>query len=301
LTASTVNGSGTTPRTGAQALALLAVPLNSVIIRALHSGPKRRAELRRESGSPAQDALRSHLKALERIGVIVKHRRNPFRGSLEYELAEAGRELRFVAGALERWLAGAPEEPLQLGGEPAQAVVDALAHAWSSTTLRALAERPPSPTEPDAATDWLRLGVGPIAAASRWERRNLPAQTATIGRVDAETGLMLAMPLVQLPPAASGSCRLVVELSSEGDNGDDTGLAAVTVAADSGRVVSWKACNDGADAWAIGAPNAWFRAAIEADPAHLELGGNRRLARALLEGLYGALFGRRAGRMSYRY
>jgi DNA-binding HxlR family transcriptional regulator len=301
---------------------MLAVPLNGVILRLLSTGPRRQGELRREAGSPAQGALRSHLKALEALGAIVRHRRGAFPGSAEYELAEAGRELRFVLLAVERWLAEAPEGPLGLREDAARAAIETLVEGWSSTLMRALAAGPLSLAEldglvgtldrpslerqleamrlrgmvaaapangrgtPYAVTDWLRRGVAPIAAASRWEQRNAADGTAQIGRIDAEAGLMLAMPMARLPPTASGSCRLVVEFSG----GAEVRPAAVTVAANDGRVLSCVAGSEDADAWAVGPPSAWFRTAIEADPNHLELGGDSRLARALLEGLFSALF-----------
>jgi DNA-binding HxlR family transcriptional regulator len=322
LAVKAVNGSGYGARSGARTLGLLAVSLNGVILRSLSTGPKRQVELRHESGSPAQSTLRAHLNALEGIGAILKHRRSAFPGSVEYELAEPGRELGFVSLALERWLAEAPEGPLELREEAGGAAVKALADGWSSTMLRALSARPLSLTEldsligalnypslerrlgamrlcglveavpgngkgtPYAVTDWLRRGIGPLGAASRWERRNVPAETAAIGRIDAEAALLLALPLLQLPVGLSGACRLVVELSSGGEGES----AVITALARDGRIVSCVARSEDADAWAAGSPNAWFRAAIEADPSHLELGGNSRLARALLEGLYGALF-----------
>jgi DNA-binding HxlR family transcriptional regulator len=333
LTSSEVNGSGISARTGAQALALLTAPLNVLVLHALSTGPKRQVELRRESGSPAQSTLRSHLSALERFGVIVKHGRAALPGSLEYELAEPGRELRFVAIALQRWLARAPEEPLELGGGPAKAAIKALVDGWSSTMLRALVAGPLSLAEldklidalnypslerrlaamrltglveaapgngrgaPYAITDWLRQGIGPIVAASRWERRNVPAESAKIGRIDAETALMLAMPLLQLANEASGTCRMAVEVA----NGSESQPATVMIVVEDGRIVSCVLGHDDADAWAAGPPNAWFRAAIEADLGHLEIGGQSRLANSLLESLYGALFGRRVGMDSFRY
>ncbi len=226
-------------RSGAHALGLLAVPLNSRLLRSLSTGPKRQVELRRESALPALSTLRSHLCTLEGIGVVVKRRRNAFPGSLEYELGEAGKELTFVMKILERWLRRAPGEPLELGSSEAKATVKALVEGWSSTIVRALAAGPRSLTEldrlisaynypslerrlgamrmaglvaptdrsnngtPYVITDWLRSGVGPLVAASRWERRNQPADTARIGRIDAEAALMLAVPLLRLPESIS--------------------------------------------------------------------------------------------------
>ncbi len=324
MTAGTLNGSENEARTGAQALALFAVPLNHRILRTLSAGPKRRVDLERESGSPAQGTLRAHLKALEAIGAVTKQRRDVLPGSLEYELAEPGRQLRFVAVALERWLAGAPEEPLELGDGSAEPAIEALVGGWSSTMLRALAAGPLAPTGPAgrtgafdcpsperrlaalrlagmvepasvangdapyAATDWLRHGIGPIVAGSRWERNNLPAETAGIARVDAETVLLMAVPLLQLPPGLSGTCRLAVELPE-----DDGAIAAeVTVVVEDSRILSCASPGAGAGTWATGPPAAWFRTAIEADPDHLEMGGDRHLVRSVVDGLYQALFGR---------
>lgn len=332
MTTQTVDGSGIRPRTAAQTLVLLAAPPHQCILRSLASGPKRLVELRRESGSLTQKALRSCLRTLEQIRAVAKHRRKAIPGSLEYELSEQGRELRFVGSVLDRWLAACPRDPLQLGDESARQAILALASGWSSKIMRALASRPrslddlhsdidmldrpslesrleemrlaglvemPAPNEPKpayAVTDWLRLGLGPIAAASRWERRNMTEQTAAIGKTDVEAGLMLAMPLAQLPIGTSGACRFVVELSGKGENES----AIVTVAARDGGIVSCAIGGDVADASATGEPTEWFRAAIEADPGHLTLSGNRRLAHALLQGLYGVLFSR-PRRGTFRY
>lgn len=333
MTSNEVNGSGISARSGAQALALLAAPLNVFVLRALTTGPKRQVELQHESGSPAQSTLRSHLDTLQSVGAIVKHRRAAFPGSLEYELAEPGRELGFVAIALERWLAQAPAGLPKLGTEAGGAAIKALIDSWSSTMLRALVERPLSLSElddqigaldcsslerrlaamrlagmvealpsngqgtPYAITDWLRHGIGPIVAGSRWERRNVPADSARIGRIDAETALMLAAPLLQLAKEVSGACRMVVELP----DGSENGSAAVVVGVEDGHIVSCVLGGGEADAWATGPPKAWFRAAIEADPGDLEVGGESRLASSLLEGIYGALFGLRSGGNSFRY
>lgn len=317
-------------RCGAQTLELLAMPLNVAILRAFASGPKRQGELRREVGSPAQSTLRSYLSALQRTGIVARQRHGGFPGGVEYDLAEAGRELLFVASVLERWLGEAPEEPLALGSDAGKAAVKALIDGWSSTMLRALAAGPLSLTQlddligglnypslerrlgamrlpglvepvsgggrgtPYVVTSWLRRGIGPIAAATRWERRNLPTETAPIGRIDAEAGLMLMMPLLQLPADVAGSCRLVVELGA----GDKANPATVTATVADGRVTSCIARSEEAGAWAIGSPNAWLRAAIEADPDHLEIGGNGRLARSLLDAFYSALYGPRPRNIS---
>lgn len=324
MAANTVNGSGNGARSGAQTLVLLAMPLNCLILRALSEGSKQQAELRRETGSPAQTTLRAQLKRLVEIGALEKRRRDRFPGVLEYELTAAGRDLLFVAATLDRWLDRAPDGPLPLGGIAAKATVKALADGWSTTMLRALAAGPLSLTEldgiigslsypslerrlaamrltgqaeacrgdgrsrPYAVTEWLRRGVAPLAAAARWERRHLPRSTAPIGRLDTEAAFLLAVPLLRLPAEMSGSCRMAATMP----NGKEQRLAGVVVELEGGRVVSCDAQLRGRpDAWALGSTGAWLDAVIEHDTERLELGGDCGLTRELLDGLHGALFG----------
>lgn len=333
MTASTVNGSGNGARSGAQALALLADPLNVAVLRALSAGPKRQVELRREAGSPAQSTLRTHLKSLEGVGAIARQRRNAFPGTVEYELDRPGEELLLVIATLERWLETAPHGPLALGGTAAKAAIRALADGWSSTMLRALAAGPLSLTEldrligalsypslerrlaalrlaglvepapgdakgtPYAVTFWLRLGVAPLVASIHWERRNAPARTAPPGRIDVEAAFLLALPLLRLADELSGVCRIAVEIAK----GGKLRLAGVLAEVEDGRVVSC-AAHPGGDptAWASGSLTAWLAALTEADLDGLELGGDCPLARASLEALSGALFGHGATRSSRR-
>lgn len=303
---------------------MLAASLNTQILCSLSEGRRQQLQLRREVGSPAQSTLRSYLTKLERIGVIERHRRSGFPGLVEYELTQSGRGLIFVVAALRRWLDEAPGRALQLGGDSGRAAVKALVDGWSSTMLRALAATPLTLTQldsliaplnypslerrlgamrmaglvevvsgngrgnPYAVTDWLRRGIAPIVAASRWERRNLAGETAPIGRIDVEAGLMLAMPLLRLPDDVGGACRLVVELA----HGERRSSATVCVTVEEGRIASCTACRQDAGAWVSGSLGAWFDAVIDADPDRLERGGDGRLAGSLLEGLHGGLFGR---------
>jgi DNA-binding HxlR family transcriptional regulator len=324
LTTGTVNGCGNGARSGAQALALLATPVNSLIVGALADGPERQAELRRASGSPSQTTLRAHLEGLSEVGAIIKRRRNRFPGALEFELTEAGRKLLAVKDALDHWLEFAPGGPLILGSNAAKSAIKAFVEAWSTTMLRALAAGPRSLTEldrvisplsypalerrlgamrlagqvaarpvngrgtPYAVTDWLREGVAPLTAAIRWERRHLASDSTPLTRVDTETAFLLAMPLLRLPTALSGSCRMAVEMP----NGRRPHLAGVLVEAKNGRLTACTTELRGSpDAWASGSSGAWLAALIEADTDSLELGGNGRLAQALLDGLHDALFG----------
>jgi DNA-binding HxlR family transcriptional regulator len=323
LTASTVNGSGNGLRSGAQTLMLLAAPLNCLLLEALAEGPKQQTELRHATGSPAQTTLRAQLKRLHELGAIAKRRRDLFPGVLEYELTAAGHELLFVLATLESWLGTAPKGPLALGSNPAKAAVKALAEGWSTTMLRALATGPLSLTKldriisdlsypaierrlaamrlahqivacpgngrgtPYAVTDWLRLGVGPLAAAARWERRHTPEEAAPIGRVDVEAAFLLALPLLQLPAGSSGTCRVAVDIP----NGMNRRLVGVMAKLEGGRVASCSTQLEGhPEAWLLGSPADWMTAVIEHDVDRLELGGDGQLGRLLVEGLHRALF-----------
>jgi DNA-binding HxlR family transcriptional regulator len=297
-----------------------------LILQALADGPRQQAELRRAAGSPAQTTLRAQLKRLTEINAIERRRLNHFPGILEYELTGAGKELLPVLAAVEQWLARAPDGPLALGSGEAKAAIRALADGWSTTMLRALAAAPLSLTEldgvisafsypalerrlaamrlvgliaarpangrgtPYAVTDLLRLGIAPLTAAVRWERRNLPDTTAPIGQLDAETAFLLAVPLLRPPAEISGSCRLAAETP----NGGNPRLAGVVVEVNQGAVESCVTTLQGqADAWALGSSTAWLDAVIERDTDRLEVGGDCSLARALLDGLHEVLFGGR--------
>jgi len=309
-------------RSGAQTLILLAAPLNVLLLQALAEGPKQQAELRRETGLPPQTTLRAQLKRLAELGAIEKHRRNRFPGVLEYELTASGEELLRVVETLEHWLGMSENGPLPLGGSAAKSVVKALAEGWSTTMLRVLAARPLSLTEldriigslsypslerrlaalrvagliephtgdgrgtPYGATKWLRYGVAPLAAATRWERRRSPDITAPVGRLDVEAALLLAVPLLRLPAEFSGACRLGAEIV----NGKSR-LAGAMVSIRRGEVAGCSTNLQGhPDAWALGSISAWLNALLEHDVDSLELGGDCRFVRTLIERFHKTLF-----------
>jgi DNA-binding HxlR family transcriptional regulator len=307
---------------------MLATPLNSLVLGALAEGPKRQMDLRRIAGSPAQTTLRAHLRALAEVGAIVKRRRNLFPGVLEFELTDAGRDLLAVVTALEDWLSRAPGGSLDLGSDAAKAATKALAEGWSTTMLRALAAGPLSLTEldrviaplsypalerrlgamrlagqvearagngrgtPYAVTEWLRQGVAPLIAATRWERRHRSEHAPPVTPIDTETAFLLATPLLRLPEDLSGSCRMAVEIP----NCRTRHLAGVLIDVRDGRIASCATRLRGSpDAWASGPAEAWLAALIEADSDGLELGGDGRLARTFVDRLHGALFGLAVG------
>lgn len=281
-------------------------------------------ELRREAGSPPQTTMRGHLRTLTQTGVLERHRQNEFPGTLDFELTPVGRELWDVARVLRAWLALNPHGPVELGSSTAKSAIRALTEGWSTSMIRALAARPLSLTElnglisslsypslerrlgamrmagqierlsgpgrgtPYTVTEWLRRSIAPLGAAARWERLYAVEQTAPIKRIDAEAAFLLAIPLLEPPAEANGTCRLAVEMG--GTNGDS--MAGVLVGVRDGAVSSCVATVRGhADAWASGSASAWLRAVIERDPRRLELGGDRDFAQAVVDGLSSALFG----------
>jgi DNA-binding HxlR family transcriptional regulator len=311
-------------RAGTQVLTLLSTPIVVHTMEALAEGPRPLIDLRRQVGSPPQTTMRAYLRTLTETGAVTKLRQNDFPGSLEYELTAAGRDLWSVALVLRAWLAVAPDGPVQLGSTAAKSAIKALVEAWDTRMVRALAARPLSltdlnsvlsrisypslerrlaalrmagmiekapsrgPGRPYAASEWLRRAVSPLAAAVRWERLNAAEETPTLGRLDVEAALLLAMPLLSPPADLSGVCRLVIELQP--GNGDR--LAGVLAEAKDGQIATCSTkLRTEADAWISGSIPAWLRAVIEHDLDRLEIGGDCQLARGLLDGLHEALFG----------
>ncbi len=321
------NGSGTArngaARTGAQALSLLAVPINAAVLQALTDRTKSLHDLRREVDFPPQTTMRTYLRELARLGVIEKHRRNAFPGDVEYGLGEAGHELLAVAEILAAWLASFPETPTRFGSGSAKSAIKALLDGWSTSMVRALAGRPLSLTEldsvidsvsypslerrlgamrlgglveplssegrgtPYAVSEWLRRGIAPIAAAARWEGRRLGHEAPPVTVLDAEAAFLLALPLLRLPTAASGSCRLAVQVGG----GARLGLAGVVASVEGGRVTTCEArIENPADSWALGTIAEWFAAVLEGDTDALTVGGDVALAEGIAGALHDTLF-----------
>jgi DNA-binding HxlR family transcriptional regulator len=310
-------------RAGTSALSLLARPLNVIVLQNLAEGPRPLVDLRCEAGSPPKTTMRQHLRILSETGVIVKRREDGFASQVDYELGEAGRDLLKVAEITQGWLSTAPGGSISLGSAAAKSAVKALIDGWSANVLRALAATPLSLTEldslisalsypslerrltamreagqivplsvrgkgtPYAATTWLRQAVGPLAAAIQWERRFVAADTATIAPADAETAFLLAVPLARLSEDLSGLCRFTVELPGR----DGPRTAGIVAGMEGGRVTSCTSRLQGdAEAWASGSARAWLSALVDEDVEALEVGGDCRLAVALLDGLHHQLF-----------
>ncbi len=327
----TVNGSGNGARSGAQALALLAAPLNASIVRALAKGGMKLTDFSCQAGTPAQSTLRTQLRLLVDGDVLRKRRQNRFPGALEYELSASGRDLLFVIGALQQWLDDRADGPLQLGSDEAKATIKALADGWSATMVRALAAGPLSLTEldgliaahnypslerrlatmrlaglleprpnagrgtPYAVAERLRRAVAPLLAAARWERSHRRGEAPCIGRIDIEAMLLLAIPLGDLEVTRPGSCRMAVELSKV----RRSRLAGVTVdVIDSGAAICTTELRSDATTWAHGDVSAWLDALVDGADQRLEYGGDCALAQSLVNGMHSTLFRASGSRQS---
>ncbi len=236
----------------------------------------------------------------------------------------AGREFVSVSAVLEGWLKARPGGPPRAEEECGETVATLLA-GWSANVTHALAAGPLTVTEACEAvptledelvatyiakmertgllraldsvdgethyepTEWLRLSIAPLAAAARMELRHPPGDTAPIALADIEAAFRLALPLLRLPRRVSGSCALLVELDEEVAGGP----AALTARVEGGRVVAVEpSLAEDAEARAAAPASEWLDAVIDGART-IEMSGERRLARYLVEGLREALFGRR--------
>ncbi|MGB7587929.1 MAG: hypothetical protein WBM00_04395 [Solirubrobacterales bacterium] len=244
----------------------------------------------------------------------------------EYRVTSGGREALFVGFVVERWLQNAPLGPVPYDSPEGERAVAALAESWSATVVHALAREPMTLAELDGAvegskrrtltrhlkamqdagqvaalpddggggdsiyalTDWMRAGIAPLIASARIERREPKEGMAPIDDLDVEAGFRLSLPLISMPKELSGTCRLGVNLDEE----EKSPMTGVTAQIDRGQVVS---CETGldptADAWVAGSADDWLDTLIEPDADGVQAGGDRRLARALLDGLHETLFG----------
>jgi DNA-binding HxlR family transcriptional regulator len=316
-------------RAGAQVLSLLANPLNLRILRAHTEGPLRATELSEKIGSPAQTTMRASVGTLRAVGALKKHPVAALPYSVANELTPAGEEMLEVAELVEKWLAAAPGGPIDPQSDRARTTVKALAAGWSTTLVPLLAAQPSSLTEldkriPDVSypslerrlsqmrathqiepapeseggtryevTDWLRQSAATLYIAERWEQRHLKDQAAPITATEIEAAFLLALPLVSLPPTATGECLLATPADSTERSGEARALVGVTVEVRSGRVVSAVA---GADqtpkTWILGTPEVWLDAIVEPRAENLRSGGtDPQLALDLVLGLHLTLFG----------
>lgn len=311
-------------RAGGYVLSLLATALHDLVLRALSDGPKRLADLRREVGGPAQTTLRGNLRNLIGMGALEKRQSNGSGSLVDHALTPTGSELLLVGDSIESWLARAPGGPIRLESETGKAAIKALVNGWGSTMLRALASRPLSLTEldnlisafsypalerrlgamrlagfvgavegsgggtPYAVTGWLRRAIAPLLAAVRCERRHMADATAPLTRLDIETILLLATPLVTLPPEAEG----VTQLAVHGGDGSAWRSAGVRITVRDGKLVSCTSKLEPGLGSSIGGSAAdWLDALVLGHSQRLQTCGSRApLTRDIVDGLHRALF-----------
>jgi len=310
-------------RAGGTVLSLLAGPLCGPILRAHFEGPLRLPDLREQIGGAAQTTLRGQVGNLRAIGALERHVRPGMPYTVENELTDVGRSILDVAEVVEVWLERAPHGPILFGSEPAKGAIRSLVGGWSSTVLGALAASPLSLTElstvipeisypslerrisamraarqievlpnetgksrPYGVTDWTRQAVGPLAAAARCECEHIGEFADPLAQTDIEAAFLLAVPLVALPAAHSGSCLLAVD-AGEGDE-PQRQLTGVQVSLQRGAVVSCaSSLEQDPSTWALGTVGAWAEAIVDGRFDSLRTGGrDQELALALLEGLH---------------
>lgn len=265
--------------------------------------------------------MRVYTRAFTEIGVLERTRHETFPPTVDYALTPAGVGLLKLCAVLQAWLDLSPEGPLVLSGPASKSATRALIEGWSTNIVRAVAARPYSLTElskinvhtsypaldrrlgamrlvnlveahpgegrgtPYRATEWLRRAVTPLAAATSWERKYLPGETARIGRLDIEAAFLLAVPLLELPPRMSGTMRLAVEVQG----GPTPILAGSMLTVESGAITACTVRLEGkADARVFGSAMAWLRQVNGATGIHLELGGDQKLGRDVVEALRAA-------------
>lgn len=299
---------------GERALSLLSAPLNVHILGALKDEERGLTELTQAVGLPPASTMRSYLRSLVEMEVLARHREGGFPGGVNYVLTPAGEDLLKVGEVLQRWLGEAPDGPISLGSTASKSAAKALVDGWCANIVRALASRPMPLTKldrlipqisyptlerrltamrlvglvearreasgrgtPYCVTPWLRRAVGTLAAAVAWESHHFPE--AAVGRLEVETGFLLAVPLLELPPGITGTCRLAVEIQS----GSNPGHAGVTLGLEESRIVSCVTRLDReADASIAGSPVDWFRWMTGLEDGRIELGGDTWVGRGVM-------------------
>lgn len=304
-------------RAGAEALSLLAEPINVQLLETLQGGSLPLMDLREAIGTPAQSTMRVYTRRLIELEVIERNRQKSFPGTTEYSITQSGRQLLRVGTTLKRWLSAAPEGPVQLPSTASKNTLKALTKGWTNNIVRALAAKPLSLTElnllipsvsypalerrlmdmrvahlietvprkergtPYRLTRWMRESIALIAAGNRWERIHL-SEAPAVNQLDVEAAFLLAIPLVGLPEDLSGSCRLAVQVRGKAD----PHFAGVVIHIDNGRVVSCSSrLGEQADSWVSGKPVSWWRRMNLRGEDGLEIGGNAHLAGITLEAL----------------
>jgi DNA-binding HxlR family transcriptional regulator len=316
------------PRAGETVLSLIAAPLTVPILGAHRDGPLRLSDLHERIGGVAQTTFRGQVAKLRRIGALERHVRGGMPYAVDNKLTDVGRAILGVASVVQAWLARAPGGSIQLGSEQARVAVKALVYGWGSTVLRVLAARPLSLTELDGViadlsypslerrlsamraarqiepqpsgggsakrygvTKWTRQAVAPLLAAGRCECQYLDELTEELTRVDVEAAFLLAVPLVDLGAARSGSCSLVVDTGLPERHDNVVPVARIHVGLEEGAVVSCVSrLEPKPRTWVRGGVEAWTDALLDGRLEGLHWGGEDvGLARDLVTGLHTSL------------
>jgi DNA-binding HxlR family transcriptional regulator len=316
-------------RAGSRVLGIFENPLNTRMLRAHAAGPQRLGELQEKVGWSAQTTVRAAVANLRELGALTKQATNDSSHAMATELTPAGREMLFVADEVEAWLALCPDGPIDPDAEDARGAVKALGGGWSSTLMRALANRSFTLTEladlipgisypalerritwmrlsgqiepvekkgrgtPYVVTDWLRHAIAPLSAAGRCERRHMGDSSGPITNIEVEASFLLALPLASLPKTANGTCMLAAQTHPAEPDREEPALAGVTVELGGGEVLSCEAkIEPEPQTWGVGTAEAWLDAVIDGQIEDLRIGGaNPQLALDLVSGLHHALFG----------
>jgi DNA-binding HxlR family transcriptional regulator len=308
---------------GGRALLLLADPVSVSILLHLGSGSLESVELVDRIRFASRSTYFERMRDMEELSLVSRTRQPDVPPTVECRLSSHGERLLPVAARLDAWLAQAPSGPLKLGEAYAGGTVKALAVAWGSTLLRWLAERPRSLTElerlvhmfgyrklerilrdlttagliergpaegrvsPYRVTDWARSAANLLTAAMRWERDEIPNQSAVVSSIEAEGVMLLGLPMIELPSSTSGTCALLVDAY---DSAECLGGAVVRLL--DGRPVLWEAVGgsdpeaieSGADCWVRGTTAAWLGAHSDA-PQDFEIGGDAHLVEKVMAAL----------------
>lgn len=239
-----------------------------------------------------------------------------------FQISKRGREAMAVSEVVERWLRQAPAGPIAIASDPAEEAITAFLDGWESTLLWALADAPVSLAELAGAveglskreiekrvrklrgarlvrgrrealeiTEWARLGMAPLLAAVHCERRRMSDRTP-VTQIELETALRLAIPLVRIDSAHTGSCLLAVEPATS-KRRKVPGPAGVRVEIEDGAVVSCAAAElEDPPAWAAGTIDAWLQAVRHGRLDRLRFGGQEpNRPSALVEGMHSVLGG----------
>jgi len=240
----------------------------------------------------------------------------------DYTVSNEGQEALFVAGIIGRWLARAPDGPIEYGTKLAERVVAALVEGWSAAVVHALAREPMTAAELDAAidgldrrrlqrhlvamrgigmiealgegeatiydtTEWLQLGIAPLIASARLERKRHLEGANPVDGFDVEAGFRMALAVSALPEELSGVCHLRLNL----DEDREDRYSGVTAEVIRGRIVSAVPGFHGSpDASAAGTLDGWLDTVIDPGAKAVRTSGDEWLTGALIGAIHKALF-----------